>query len=124
MTDVSEVIKKFNAAFAEHDPTLLEDLVHEDCVMEAIEPAPEGLRCVGRDECLTFWRALADNRDTLFEQEDVVVAGDRATIKWRYRFGEGPLDYVRGVNLMQVRDGQIVEALGYTKRSPREAVDA
>ncbi|WP_308315720.1 nuclear transport factor 2 family protein [Streptomyces sp. ISL-100] len=50
-----------------------------------------------------------------FEPEDVVVAGERATIRWRYRFGDGPADSVRGVNLMCVRDGLIVEALGYSK---------
>jgi hypothetical protein len=41
--------------------------------------------------------------------------GDRATNRWRYRFGDGPADSVRGVNLMRVRDGLITEALGYSK---------
>ncbi|WP_223165374.1 hypothetical protein [Lentzea indica] len=36
----------------------------------------------------------------------------------------GPPDHVRGVNLMRVRDGLIVEALGYSKSAPREAADA
>jgi ketosteroid isomerase-like protein len=49
------------------------------------------------------------------EPEDVFVSGDRATIRWRYRFGEGEESSVRGVNLMHVRDGKIVEALGYVK---------
>jgi hypothetical protein len=35
-----------------------------------------------------FWQALADDRTTQFEPEDVVVTGERATIRWRYRFGE------------------------------------
>lgn len=124
MTDASEVINRFNAAFVEHDGSLLEELIHEECVMEAVEPAPDGARCVGRDQCLAFWRALTDDRATQFEPEEIVVAGDRATIRWRYRFGPGPLDHVRGVNLMRVRDGLIVEALGYSKTSPREATDA
>nr|WP_246148985.1 nuclear transport factor 2 family protein [Nonomuraea turkmeniaca] len=64
---------------------------------------------------MTFWQALAEDRSTQFEPEEVVVAGDRATIRWRYRFGDGPADSVRGVNLMRVRDGLIVEALGYSK---------
>jgi hypothetical protein len=33
---------------------------------------------------------------------------DRATIRWRYRFGEGDENSVRGVKLMRVRDGKIV----------------
>ena len=50
-----------------------------------------------------------------FQPEHVVVSGDRATIRWRYRFGDGDESSVRGVNLMQVREGKIVEALGYVK---------
>ena len=38
--------------------------------------------------------------------------GDRAVIRWRVT---GAQNY-RGVNLMRVRDGKIVEALGYGKR--------
>ena len=39
--------------------------------------------------------------------------GDRAVIRWRLHAPEAPF---RGVNLMRVRDGKIVEALGYGKR--------
>ena len=39
--------------------------------------------------------------------------GDRAVIRWRLHAAEAPF---RGVNLMRVRDGKIVEALGYGKR--------
>ncbi|WP_182902090.1 nuclear transport factor 2 family protein [Microbispora sp. H10830] len=111
----AEVIDRFNHAFVHHAPEVLDDLIAEDCVMEAIQPAPDGERVEGRQECLAFWRALADDRTTQFGPEDVWVDGDRATILWRYRFGDGPEDSVRGVNLMRVRDGRIVEALGYSK---------
>ncbi|KAB8187350.1 nuclear transport factor 2 family protein [Microbispora catharanthi] len=111
----AEVIDRFNHAFVHHAPEVLDDLIAEDCVMEAIQPAPDGERVEGRQACLTFWRALADDRTTQFGPEDVWVDGDRATILWRYRFGDGPEDSVRGVNLMRVRDGRIVEALGYSK---------
>ncbi len=47
-----------------------------------------------------------------FAVEHVDVDGDRAVIRWRLT---GPETY-RGVNLMRVRDGKIVEALGYGKR--------
>ena len=111
----AEIINRFNHAFVDHDAAALDDLIGEDCVMEAIQPAPDGARYQGREACLGFWRALAEDLTTQFEAEEIVVAGDRATIRWRYRFGEGPADSVRGVNLMRVRDGLIVEALGYSK---------
>ncbi|BCB82984.1 nuclear transport factor 2 family protein [Phytohabitans suffuscus] len=120
MPDTSEIIRRFNDAFVRHDPDQLDGLVGEGCVMEAIQPAPEGARYEGRADCLAFWRALAADRTTQFEDEEIAVAGDRATIRWRYRYGAGAGDYVRGVNLMRVRDGKIVEALGYSK-TPGEA---
>jgi hypothetical protein len=111
----AEVIARFNQAFANHDPALLADLVGSDCVMEAIQPAPDGARTEGRDECLAFWEALATDDASLFEPENVVVAGERATILWRYRFGDALAESVRGVTLVHVVDGRIVEALGYSK---------
>jgi ketosteroid isomerase-like protein len=120
MFDTSEVIQRFNDAFVRHDPGQLDELVGEECVMEAIQPAPDGARYEGRAACLAFWRALAEDHTTQFEAEEITVAGDRATIRWRYRYGAGAADYVRGVNLMHVRDGKIVEALGYSK-TPGEA---
>jgi ketosteroid isomerase-like protein len=111
----AEIIDRFNQAFVDHDPTALDDLVADDCVMEAVQPAPDGARYEGREACLTFWQALTGDRSTQFEAEDIVVSGEHATIRWRYHFGDAPADSVRGVNLMRVRDGQIVEALGYSK---------
>ena len=34
---------------------------------------------------------------------------------WRYRWGPGNENSVRGVKLMRVTNGKIVEALGYVK---------
>ncbi|MEV0449194.1 nuclear transport factor 2 family protein [Streptomyces sp. NPDC050600] len=111
----TDVIDLFNHAFVHHAPDVLDDLVAEDCVMESVQPAPDGERFEGREACLAFWRTLAADRTTGFGPEDVFVAGDRAAIRWRYRFGDGPADHVSGVNLMRVENGRIVEALGYSK---------
>jgi ketosteroid isomerase-like protein len=113
--ETSEIMRRFNDAFLSRQPELLDDLVADDCVMESIQPAPDGTRVEGREACLAFWHALASDRQSYFDVEDVTVAGDRAVIRWRYHYGEDQQSSVRGVNLMQVRDGQIVEALGYAK---------
>ncbi|GGS98355.1 nuclear transport factor 2 family protein [Nonomuraea spiralis] len=111
----ADVIDRFNRAFVERDRDLLTDVVGEDCVMESVQPAPTGERVVGRQACLDWWGALVDDRTSRFEPQEVIVAGDRATIQWHYHYGPGPSDWVSGVNVMRVRDGQIVEALGYSK---------
>lgn len=111
----SEVIRRFNEAFQQHDPAALPELIAADCVIENASPAPNGSRHVGREACLELWRRLATAEGTQFDTEEVVVTGERATIRWRFRWGEAESQSVRGVNLMRVRDGQIVEALGYVK---------
>ena len=110
-----QILQRFNQAFVQHDGSLLENLIAEDCVMESVEPAPDGTRYVGRSACLDFWQKLANSRDGAFADEDIVAFDEHGIIRWRYRFGPGPSKSVRGVNVMRVRDGLIVEALGYVK---------
>jgi SnoaL-like domain len=88
-TDTAEVITKFNDAFVQRDHGKLVDLVADDCVMESAQPAPNGTRYQAYDACLGFWREQIADPNGSFEPEDVVVSDDRATIRWRYRFGEG-----------------------------------
>jgi len=113
--ETSELMRRFNDAFRFHDPAALVELVAPDCVIENTQPAPDGSRHVGREACLTVWQGLASATGTQFNLEEVFVAGDRAIIRWRYRFGDGERDSIRGVNVMRVRGGFIVEALGYVK---------
>jgi len=110
-----QIMQRFNQAFMQHDGSLLDGLIAEDCVMESVEPAPDGTRYVGRAACLEFWQKLANNRDGAFTAEDISAIDERAIIRWRYRFGPGLSKSVRGVNVMRVRDGLITEALGYVK---------
>jgi ketosteroid isomerase-like protein len=111
----TEVIRRYNDAFQRHDPTLLPDLIAPDCIIENTTPAPDGARLVGKKACLDLWSRLATSPGMHFDLEEVFVTGDRAVIRWRLRWGEGENDSVRGVNVMRVRDGLIVEALGYSK---------
>jgi ketosteroid isomerase-like protein len=108
-----EVINRFNDAFQRHDGSVFDALVAEDCVIENTHPAPDGSRHVGREACTKLWREIATTPGIEFDLEDVVVAEDRAIILWRLR--RAGQDSVRGVNLMRVRDGLIVEGLGYVK---------
>ncbi|MFI6983665.1 nuclear transport factor 2 family protein [Embleya sp. NPDC050154] len=122
----AQVIERFNEAFTAHDPTLLAGLVADECVMVSVQPAPEGTRYEGLDACLGFWQELAADTNTAFRPQEVFVFGDRAVIRWNVYFGGGEVNevfgdahagsaWVAGVNLMHIRDGRIVEALGYSK---------
>ena len=111
----AEIIKRFNDGFLNHDPGAFGDLVAEECVIENTIPAPDGGRHVGKAACVALWQGIASNASAWFELEDVEVAGERAIVRWRYRWGLGATESVRGVNLMRVKDGRIVEAMGYVK---------
>jgi hypothetical protein len=115
--ETGEIIRRFNDVFQLHDPAALEELVGDECVIENIRPAPNGARQVGREACIATWKEIATTPGTHFDLEDVVVAGDRAIIRWRYWWGEGESNSVRGVNLMRVQEGRIIEAMGYVKSS-------
>jgi hypothetical protein len=42
----------------------------------------------------------------------MLACGDRATVRWACRFDGG---YVRGVDVVRVRDGKVAEILSYVK---------
>jgi len=113
--ETAEIMRQFNDAFQHHNPAALTELVAEDCIIENTVPAPNGARYVGREACIKLWQGIAVELGTHFDLEEVFVAGDRAIIRWRYWWGEGESNSVRGVNLMRVHDGLIVEAMGYVK---------
>jgi glutathione S-transferase len=110
---VREVIERYNAVFHSHDPSGLEALVAPGCIIENSYPAPDGSRHTGRAECVALWTSIATAPDLEFEVERSELFDDRAILLWRlHRTGAKPL---RGVNLMRVTGGQIIEALGYVK---------
>ena len=109
----AELIERFNDVFQKHDPTPLPSMIAEHCVIEKISPAPEGDRCAGRDACVGLWTEIATAPGTRFDLEESWASGDRAVIRWRL-WNNGSIA-IRGVNLMRVRNGLIVEAMGYVK---------
>lgn len=114
-TATKEIMRKFHEAFDRHDPKAMEDLVADDCVIEKTTPAPDGQLLVGKAACLANWQELANSTETWFVREEVFVIGDRAVIRWRYCWGKDDNQSLRGLNLMRVRGGRIVEAMGYVK---------
>ncbi len=107
------VIDRFNAAFNRHDVDAIMTLMTDDCVFENTSPPPDGERSEGQAAVRAVWAALfAGTSSAHFETEEVIVAGDRATVRWRYSWHGG---HVRGVDVFRVRDGQVAEKLSYVK---------
>jgi ketosteroid isomerase-like protein len=111
-----EVLRRYHEAFRNHDPDALVDIVADDCVIENTGPAPDGSRHVGKAACLQLWQGIATRADLRFEHEEILVVGDRIVTRWRLRWGDEDSASLRGLNMMRVRDGKLVEAFGYAKR--------
>ena len=109
------LLERFNQVFLTHDPAPLQELVADDCVIENTQPAPDGSNHVGKAACVELWTKIATMSDAHFETESIIARGDRGIIQWRLVWGPDRSSSVRGVNLMRVRAGRIVEAQGYVK---------
>jgi ketosteroid isomerase-like protein len=109
------ILQRFNRVFLSHDPAALPELVADDCVIENTQPAPDGSRHEGKAACVAVWTQIATAQGMHFEPEGIIARGDRGEIRWRLVWGTDRASSVRGVNLMRVRDGRIVEAQGYVK---------
>jgi hypothetical protein len=109
------ILQRFNGVFLSHDPAALQELVADDCIIENTQPAPDGSRHEGKEACIALWTKIATTPDIHFETERIVARGDRGIIQWRLVWGPDHSSSVRGVNLMRVRAGRIVEAQGYVK---------
>jgi uncharacterized protein (TIGR03086 family) len=106
-------VMRFNDAFARHDADAVMACMTDDCVFEGTDPAPDGQRHEGQEAVGAYWRKFFEaNPQAAFTTEEAVVAGDRATLRWRYDWGDG---HVRGVDVMRIREGLVAEKLSYVK---------
>ena len=117
-TGTLATIERFNEAFNRHDVDAIMALMTEDCVFESTGPAPDGSRVVGQAAVRAVWEDLFRATPSAhFEGEDVIVAGDRCTVCWVYRFDKGDpaAGHIRGVDVFRVRDGKVAEKFAYVK---------
>jgi len=105
-------VERFNEAFDAKDVDAMMAAMTADCVFEDTAP-PDGVRHTGQAEVRAAWEKLfASSPEARFSAEDVVEAGDRVLIRWRYDYAGG---HVRGVDLFLVRDDLVAEKVAYVK---------
>jgi ketosteroid isomerase-like protein len=105
-------VERFNQAFDDKDVDAVMAAMTADCVFEDTAP-PDGVRHTGQADVRAAWEKLfASSPDARFTAEEVVEAGDRVVIRWRYDYAGG---HVRGVDLFRVRDGLVAEKFAYVK---------
>ena len=111
-------VRRFLDAFGRHDVDGIMAAMTEDCLFENTWPAPDGERHAGQAAVRRFWdRFFRENPSAAFETEEMFAAGARCVVRWRYgwRAADGSPAHVRGVDVLRVRDGKVVEKLSYVK---------
>ncbi len=108
-------VNRFGAAFDRRDVDAIMAAMTADCAFESTGP-PDGTRHEGQAAVRAAWTELfASSADASFATEELIVCGDRAVARWRYTWGPGADDHVRGVDVFHVRDGLVAEKLSYVK---------
>jgi ketosteroid isomerase-like protein len=109
----ASVVRSFNSALNNHDIDAVMAFMSADCVFENTFPAPDGTRHVGADSVRkALSEFLMDSPKAHFEEEELIVCGDRCIVRWKYSWGAG---HVRGVDVMRVHEGRVSEKLSYVK---------
>jgi ketosteroid isomerase-like protein len=105
-------VQRFQDAFDAKDVDAVMAAMTPDCVFEDTSP-PDGTRHTGPAAVSAAWRALFDaSPEGVFTTEEIIPAGERVVVRWRYEWGNG---HVRGVDVFRVRDGLVAEKLAYVK---------
>ncbi|MGI8817126.1 MAG: nuclear transport factor 2 family protein [Pseudonocardia sp.] len=109
-------VERFNKAFDAQDVDAIMAAMTPDCAFEETGP-PDGGRHVGPEAVRAAWTALfTSSPDGTFSTEELIEAGDRVVVRWRYAWGSGEgSGHVRGVDVFTVRDGRVAEKLAYVK---------
>jgi ketosteroid isomerase-like protein len=111
-------IQRFHEAINRHDVDEVMANMTEDCVFENTAPPPDGERYEGRAAVRAAWETFFQSSShTAFEIEEMIALGDRAVVRWLYRWidATGKAGYVRGADVIRVRDGKVAESLAYVK---------
>jgi ketosteroid isomerase-like protein len=109
------VLAGFNAAFGSGNLDAALALVTDDIVFESTSPAPDGQRHEGRDAVGAAWSSVMKTEGMSFTEEESVVLGDRAVVRWRYGWQGDQAGHVRGVDVLRFREGLVAEKLSYVK---------
>ena len=107
-----QVVDAFGAAWAAHDLDVAIEMITDDCVFDATDPAPDGTRHVGRDAIRKAWKPIFDDATARFDAEETFAADDRVVQRWCYTWDGG---HVRGVDIFRVREDKVAEKLSYVK---------
>jgi ketosteroid isomerase-like protein len=111
-------VLKYHEAYNRHDVPAMMALVADDCVLESSGPTPDGATIAGKDRIGRLWEQyFVERRSATRQIEDIFSLGIRCVLRWRGEWTDlgGIPRAMRGVDIFQVKEGQITELLSYVK---------
>jgi ketosteroid isomerase-like protein len=110
------VVQRLLDAFGRADVDAIMAEMSDDVLFDSTEP-PDGRRVRGQADVRRVWERLFATPGARFATEAVLPHGERAVALWRYSWGtdEAGAGHVRGVDVITVRGGKVVEKLSYVK---------
>jgi uncharacterized protein (TIGR02246 family) len=109
---VRALVDEFNAAWGAHDLDAALALTTDDCLFDATGPAPDGTPHRGHDAVRAAWAPIFADGAASFTTEASFAGDDHLVQTWRYDYEGG---HIRGVDVIEVRDGLISAKLSYVK---------
>jgi ketosteroid isomerase-like protein len=115
--DTVSTVERFNAAFNLHDVDAIMALMTEDCIFDDTRPAPDGTEYRGAEAVRARWTAFFERSPhARFETEALIALGEYCVARWTYHWvRDGQAGYVRGVDVLRVREGRVSEKRSYVK---------
>jgi len=101
-------IVRLNVAIRARDVEAVLAELSDDCLLEPADASVGGARIEGRAAAREHWTRFFASTEAAYELEEIVVGRDRAVVRWR-------LADARGVDVMRVLGGKVVERLSYRR---------
>lgn len=116
------IVLEFNKAFNQHDVPAMIALLSDDCTLESPHPVPDGIVYSGKAAIAQFWQTYFDELPQAhMEIEEIFGFRIRCVMRWKFCWVDksGKQQYLRGVDILQVKNDLICEILSYVKGGPR-----
>jgi uncharacterized protein (TIGR03086 family) len=108
-------VARFIEAFNRQDLDALAGLMADDVAFVDTTP-PNGTAHHGREAVLDAFASFFDESPSAsFETLGGFVADRHVVIRWRYRWGEAPVDHIDGIDVFRVAGGKVTEKLSFVK---------
>ena len=107
----------FHEARNRADQSAMLALVSEDCGLECPSPAPDGSFVSGGGAVVLFWLDFCPPGAHM-EIEEIFGMGMRCVLRWKLIQADGV--HLRGVDVVQLRNGLIWKMMTYVKGRPSE----